>query len=245
MRSPASRGIFGSQPSNVLALVISGRRCLGSSWKLVEANPALGARDRDYAMRAFENCELVGVADVHRKVLVGLRQSQESFYFIADVTEAAGLRAVAIHGEVVATQGLLHEIWNYTAIVQLHAWAVSIEDPCDPCVHSMVAVIGHGKGFGESLGLVVNRARTDGIDVAPVGFLLRVFEWIAVTLGSRRNQIFGAILLRDLENVQRSERAHFQRFNSVDHVIHRAGGRCQVKDVINFSAVELPIDVEL
>src|SRR5207245_2332108 len=66
--------------------------------KFVEANLALGARDRDYASRAFENSELVGVADIHRKMFVGLRQAQKSFYFITDVTEAAGLRAVAVHG---------------------------------------------------------------------------------------------------------------------------------------------------
>src|SRR6185437_12807808 len=55
------------------------------------ANLAAGPRDGDNALRAFEDGELVRIADVDRLVLVGFREANEAIDFVSDVAEAAGL----------------------------------------------------------------------------------------------------------------------------------------------------------
>ena len=50
------------------------------------------------------------------------------------------------------------------------------------------AVVGHGHGFGEALGLVVHAARAHRVDVAPVVLPLRVDQRIAVDLGGGGEQ---------------------------------------------------------
>ena len=64
-----------------------------------------------------------------------------------------------------------------------HAGAVGVEDADDLGVDFVLAVVGHGHGFGEALGLVINAARADGVDVAPVGLRLGMDERVAVALG--------------------------------------------------------------
>ena len=131
---------------------------------------------------AFEDGEFVGIADVYRQMFRGLRQANEAVDLVADIAETAGLAAVAVDGEVFAAQGLLHEIRDHAAVIQLQARAVGVEDADDAGIHFVIAVIGHGDGFGEALGFVVDRARPDGIHVAPVSFFLRMFERIAIAL---------------------------------------------------------------
>ena len=141
------------------------------------------------------------------QMLVRFRQAQEAVDFVADVAEAAGLAAVAVDGEVFAAQSLLHEVGDDAAVVELHARAVGVEDADDARIDLVIAVIGHGDGFGEALGFVVDRARADGIHVAPVGFFLRMLERIAVALGGGRDQILRAVFVGDVEGVKGSERA--------------------------------------
>ena len=84
------------------------------------------------------------------------------------VAEAAGLLAFAEHGERFAAQRLADERGDDAAVVEAHARAVGVEDADDVGIDLVVAVVGHGHGFGESLGFVVHAARADGVDVAPV-----------------------------------------------------------------------------
>ena len=73
-----------------------------------------------------------------------------------------------------AAERLLHEVGDDAAVVGLQARAVGVEDADDVGVDVVVAVVGHGGGFGEALGFVVDGAWADGVDVAPVGFDLRM-----------------------------------------------------------------------
>src|SRR5580693_10444083 len=123
-----------------------------------------------------------------------LGQAHETVNLIADVAKTASLAAVAIHRQVLATKRLLHEVGNHTPIVELHARPVGIEDAHDARVHVVIAMVRHGHGLAETLGFIVNRTRTDGIYVAPIGFFLRMLQGIAVTLRSRRSQIFRSVL---------------------------------------------------
>ena len=96
-----------------------------------------------------------------------------------------------------------------------------------------IAAIGHRHRFGESLGFVVDAARPDRVDVAPVGFLLRMLERIAVDLGGRRDHERRALGLRQAERLVRAERADFQRLDRQLEVIDRAGRARPVQHVID------------
>ena len=69
-----------------------------------------------------------------------------------------------------------------------HARAVGVEDPHDARLDAVDAVVGHGHGLREALGLVVDAARAHRVHVAPVVLALRVDEGIAVDLGGGGEQ---------------------------------------------------------
>jgi len=73
----------------------------------------------------------------------------------------------------------------------------------------MVAVIGHGQRLGETLGFVINRAYANGVDMAPVGFLLRVFQRVAVNFAGRSQQVAGVEGASNAQGIVRAQRAGF------------------------------------
>ena len=90
-----------------------------------------------------------------------------------------------------------------------------VSTPCD-------AVVGHRHGLGEALGLVVDAARPDRVDVAPVVLALRVHERIAVDLRGRGEQEAGALGLGQAERVVGAERADLQRLDRQLEVVDAA-----------------------
>ena len=93
-------------------------------------------------------------------------------------------------------------------------------------------------GFGKSFALVVHRARTDGIHVAPISFFLRMLQRIAVAFRGRGDEIFRAIFARDFERVKSSNRPHLERGDSVQGVVHGAGWAGEVENIIYRAAIE-------
>ena len=163
------RPTFGSQPSSSRARPMSGRRCCGSSvgsasWTISEREPG----HLDDRLGQLEQRELVRVADVHRQVLAGLRQRDHAGDQVLDVTERAGLAAVAEHRDRPVGERLAQERRDRPAVVRAHPRAVGVEDPDDRRVHALLAVVGHRQRLGVALGLVVDAARADRVDVAPV-----------------------------------------------------------------------------
>ena len=100
---------------------------------------------------------------------------------------------------------------------------------------SVIAVVGHRHRFGETLRLVVNAARPDRVHVAPVIFLLRMHQRIAVALRGRGEEERRLLRLGQPERVVRAERADFQRRDRQLEVIDRAGRRREMEDVIDLS----------
>ena len=98
----------------------------------------------------------------------------------------------------------------------------------------MIAVIGHRHRFGETLRLIVNAARSDRVHVAPVIFLLRMHERIAVAFRGRGEEERRLLGLGQTERVVRAERADFQRRDRQLEIIDRAGRRSEMKNVIDF-----------
>ena len=125
------------------------------------------------------------IADVDRVVLLRQHQPDDAVDQIADVAEAARLRAVAEHRDVLVDERLRDERRHRAAVADAHARAVGVEDADDLGVELVIAAIRHRHRFGKPLGFVVDAARANRVDVAPVGFLLRMLERIAVDLGGR------------------------------------------------------------
>ena len=95
-------------------------------------------------------------------------------------------------------------------------------------------MVGHGHCFGETLRFVVNAARPDRIDVAPVIFLLWMHQRIPVSLRCRCEDERRFFVLGQAERVMRTERPHLQSWNRKFEIIDRTGRRREVKDVIDF-----------
>ncbi len=120
------------------------------------------------------------------------------------------------------------------AVAQAHPRAVGVKDADDLRVHAVIAVIGHRHRFGETLGFIVNAARADRVHVAPVIFLLRMDERVAVAFrggGQKERRLLG---FGETERVMRAERADFQRRDRQLEIIDRARGRSEMENVIEF-----------
>ena len=128
----------------------------------------------DHLLRQLQQRHLVRVADVDRQVRVGLHQRDQPLDQVVDVTEAARLAAVAEDRHRLVLQRLAQEGRDRPPVVRPHPRAVGVEDPHDARVDPLLAVVGHRQRLGVALGLVVDAARADRVDVAPVALGLRV-----------------------------------------------------------------------
>ena len=100
-------------------------------------------------------------------------------------------------------------------------------------VDALLAVVGHGHGFGEALGLVVDAARADRVDVAPVALGLRVDQRVAVDLGGGGQEEPRALELGQAERVVRAERADLERLDREAQVVDGAGRAGQMEDEVD------------
>ena len=164
---------------------------------------------------------------------VGVGQGDEPPDQVADEAEAAGLRAVAEDRDRLVGQRLAQEGGHRAAVVRAHAGAVGVEDPDDAGVHALLAQVGHRQGLGVALGLVVDAARADRVDVAPVVLGLRVHQRVAVDLGRRGQQEAGALGLGEAERVVGAVGADLQRVERQPRVVDRAGRRGHVEDEVD------------
>lgn len=119
---------LGSQSSRARASVKSGQRRVGSS----SGRPSNRISLRDSVISstacAIENCELIGVADVHRKMLSCLREAQNALFEVIHITKTSRLVAVTEYCQRLAAQGLHHEVADYSAIAGVQPGAISVED---------------------------------------------------------------------------------------------------------------------
>ena len=93
-------------------------------------------------------------------------------------------------------------------------------------------MVGHGHRLGESFGFIVNAARADRIDVAPVFFALRPHQRIAVNFRRRSEQIDRAFGLCQAERVMGAQGADFQSRNRQFQIIHRTRRRGEMQDIV-------------
>ena len=126
-----------------------------------------------------------------------------------------------------------NELRDHATVAGAHARAVGIEDPDDPRIQSVRAVVGHRQGLGEALGLVVRAPRTDRVDVAPVRFGLRVDLGIAVHLTGRGQQVSRLTRLGEPERAQGADAIDLEGMDRIPQVVSGAGGTGEVQDEID------------
>ena len=141
--------------------------------------------------------------------------------------------AVAVDGEGLAAERLADERGNGAAVGEPHPRSVRVEDTHDARVEPVVPVIRHGHGLGEALGLVVDAAGADGVDVAPVLLVLRVHEGIAVDLRRRREEELGAARLGEAERLVGAEGADLQRRDGQLRIVDGRGRAREVQHVVD------------
>ena len=176
-------------------------------------------------------------------MLVGVREAEDAVDEVGDVAEAACLEAVAVDGEGLAGEGLEHEVGDDAAVVGLQARAVGVEDAHRAGVEGVVAAPGGDDGLGEALGLVIDGARADGVDAAPVGFDLGMDLGVAVALGCGGVEEAGVILAREVEDVDGADGAGEEGFGAEAGVVHGRGGRGEVEDEVDGAGIEGEGDV--
>jgi len=130
----------------------------------------------------FEHGEFAGVSDVDGRGLTALHEADEAFDEVIDVAEGAGLSAVAVYRNILATKGLNDEVGDDASVIGVHAGAVGVKDPDDADVHAVLAVVVHEEGLGGALALVVAGADANGVHIPPVGLWLWVHGGVAIDL---------------------------------------------------------------
>ena len=182
----------------------------------------------------FEHGELAGVAEVHgADDLFLLHEADEAVDQVVDEAEGPGLGSLAVHGEVVALEGLDDEVGDDAPVVGEHAGAVGVEDADDADIDAVLAVVVKEEGLGGTLPLVVAGAQPDGVDVAPVGLGLGVDVGVSVDLGGGGLEDAGLHPLGEAEAVDRPDHGGLHGLDGVELVVRRGGRAGQVVDAVD------------
>src|SRR5450759_5106419 len=194
-----------------------------------EADQAAAAGELADAFGQGEDTQLLRVAQVDRAGQVGVQQRQDASDQVVDVTDGAGLGTVTGDGQWLFGQCLADEGRDRATVVRSHPRAVGVEDAGDTGVHAMGTPVGHGRGLGEPLRLVVHPPRAHRVHMPPVGLRLRMHLRIAVALGGGGEQETSALVLSQTQGVQRAERTDLQRLDRQLQVIDWGGGGGEVQ----------------
>ena len=141
-----------------------------------------------HGLGQLQDRELVRVPDVHRPDVVGVEQRDEPADLVVDVAERPRLLAVAVHRERLAPHRLHEEVRHHPPVGGPQPRTVGVEDAHDAHVEVVAAVVRERERLGEALRLVVDAARADRVDVAPVVLGLRVHLRVAVHLARGREE---------------------------------------------------------
>ncbi len=149
------------------------------------------------------------------------------------MAEAPRLHAVAVDGDRLVHEGLGDEVRERAPVVEPHALPERVEDPNDPRLELVDAVVGHGHGLGEALRLVVDAADPDRVDAAEVALGLRVDLGVAVDLARGREEEARPLRLGEAERVVRPHGADLHDLDRQPLEVRGRGGRREVEDVVH------------
>ena len=98
----------------------------------------------------------------------------------------------------------------------------------------MLAEIVEEQGLGATLALVVTRACTNWIDVAPISFGLRVFAGVAIYLTCGRLENSTAQPLGEAKHVDGTMHGGLSGLHRIMLIVDRRGGARKVPDLVCF-----------
>src|SRR6266566_1497900 len=208
-------------------------RIVDGQWALDDL--AFAPRQAQHQLGQLADGEFVWVPEVRRLAVAMLEEAHDPVDQIIHVAEGARLRAVAIDGERLAAQRLDDEVRHDTAIVRPHARAIRVEDPDDPRVELVEAMIRHGERFGETFCFVIHPAWAHGVHVPPIRFGLRVHQRVAVHFRRRGEQEAGMLRHGETQRLVGAEGADLQRLDRQLEIVDRAGGAREVQHAIERS----------
>jgi len=133
----------------------------------------------------IKNGHLRWITDINRLVIVAQRETENAIDQVGYITKAARLATIAKHRQGFMVKRLTDKCWYDSAIFQTHPWPISIKDPDNFSIHSMIAVVGHRYRFGESFSLIVHPTGADRINVAPIILALRMDQRITIAFRGR------------------------------------------------------------
>ncbi len=181
----------------------------------MEFEGAGGTQEALDALCKFEEGDFFGVAEIYGLAFVAEHEAAKAFDEVVDVTEAAGLGAVAEDGQRQAVEGLREEGRDYAAVVKFHTRAVGVEDSCDVGAEAEFSMVGHGDGFGKTFRFVVATSWADWIYVAPIAFLLGVLKGVAVALAGGGEEETGVEEPCNFEHIAGGGGAGFEGLNGI------------------------------
>src|ERR1700722_10274724 len=103
----------------------------------------------------------------------------------------------------------------------MHSRAVSIKEPRNFDVDAMLTMVVEEQRFRATLPLVIASAWSNGIDVAPIVFSLRVNFGITIYFAGRGLKYPGLHALRKAEHIDRAMNAGFRRLHRVELIVNR------------------------
>ena len=124
----------------------------------------------------LEDGEFAGVPQVDGtdKVIGAIHHADHAFYQVIDVAKGTRLGPITKESYVLISEGLDNKVADDASVVRLHPRAIGVEDTDNPDVNVVLPVIIEKEGLGTALAFVITGPYADGVDVAPVVFLLGV-----------------------------------------------------------------------
>jgi len=198
-----------------------------------ELGGAAGELDRERGQ--FEDCELVGIADVDRpgEILTAVHRAHDGVDDVVDVRERSGLGAVAEYRQILALERRYAEVGDHAPVVDRHPRAIGVEDAHDLGIDVVLPMVVHHQRFGDALALVVTRSHPDRIDVAPVAFGLRMLLRVAIDFAGRGQQDARVDPLGQAQHVDRAHHAGLDGLDRIVLVMDRRGGTRQMENTID------------
>ena len=234
--SPSRSWIWGSQPSSSPGHGDIGLALLGvvGGQRLVD-QPGPAARQFQNDLGQFANGKFAGIAQIDGAGDLVLRRHQpdQAAHQIVDITEGAGLPAMAVNGDVFALQRLDDEIRHHAAVIGMHARAIGVEDAGHLDAHIVLAVIVEEQGLRATLAFVVAGTRADRIHIAPIGFDLGMDDRVAIHFRGRSLKDRNTQPLGEAQHVDRANDAGLGRLHRIELIVNRRSRTGEVVDFVD------------
>ena len=151
-----------------------------------------------------EHGDLLRVAEIDRPGdrRLARHELHEASDQVVDIAEGARLPAAAEDGQGLAAQRLGDQGRDDPTVRHPHARPIGVEDAGHLDGQAVTPAEVEEQGLGRPLALVVAGAGADRVDMAAIGFLLRVLQGIAIDLAGRGLEDPGTGALGPFQHVQ-------------------------------------------